>query len=251
MIYFFSGTGNSKHVAQHLATLLGENSTEITLDTQATADERHTGIVFPVYAWGVPNIVAHFIAMNASSLASSQYIYSVMTCGDDIGYADRILSKALHGRLQAAFSVPMPNTYVCLPGFDTDSDEAANRKVSQTTAMLPHIADSIMRQEHVTRVTRGDWPWLKTHVLRPLFNSLLVTDRYFRTTSACTLCKKCVRECPTHNIEADGQHIRWQHYYCTGCLRCYHSCPQRAIEFGPFTKGKKQKKQLSNARKTT
>lgn len=241
MIYYFSGTGNSLHVARHLSSLLGENIQEITLTTEAEASSTCTGLVFPVYAWGLPNIVLHFIKKNASHISNSQYVYSVMTCGDDIGYADRILRKHLNGHLNAAFSVPMPNTYVCLPGFDTDTDEVANAKLTKTKNMMPHIIDRITKKEHATEVTRGNCPWIKSYVLRPLFNRFLVNDKHFHTTNACILCKRCVNTCPTHNIEIYDNHIQWQHFYCTGCLRCYHTCPQKAIEYGSFTKNKRQK----------
>lgn len=246
MIYYFSGTGNSRYVAERLASMLKDEAEEIKPGMRARAQAPQViGIVFPVYAWGLPNIAQRFICENKDTFTRARYTYCIMTCGDDMGYADHILRKCMGGRLDAAFSVPMPNTYVCLPGFDVDSDEAAQAKVSQTTAMLPGIADSIYRQESVTQVTRGSMPWVKSYVLRPLFNRYLVTDKYFRTTKACTLCKKCVRDCPTSNIHAEDGCIQWERHLCSGCLRCYHSCPQRAIEFGAFTKGKGQKQPLT------
>lgn len=229
MIYCFSGTGNSRFVADRLMDM---------------ADEQDSfGLVFPVYAWGIPKVVTEFIEKEIKEIAKAEYVYAVMTCGDDMGYADRILQKALGGRLDAAFSVPMPNTYVCLPGFDVDPDDVAEAKVEKTQKMLPHIAECIRARRHVTEVHRGDAPWLKTYVLRPLFNRFLVTDRYFCTTPDCTRCHRCVRQCPLHNIGHDHTgRIHWGESSCTGCLRCYHQCPAHAIRFGRFTKGKGQKK---------
>lgn len=241
MIYYFSGTGNSRYVASRLASLLGDETKVITPDTEAQTDEQSLGIIFPVYAWGLPNIVERFVTRNAGIIAKSQYVYCVMTCGDDMGYADHIMKKQLNGHLNAAFSVPMPNTYVCLPGFNTDSSEVAKAKVAKTTGMLNSIARWITKKEGVTQVTRGAMPWMKSYVLRPLFNRFLVTDKYFHATDLCSRCGLCTRNCPTGNINMTGSGTRWNNHYCTGCLRCYHSCPKRAIEFGPFTKGKGQK----------
>lgn len=245
MIYYFSGTGNSRYVAECLASLLNDDTEEITPGMKAETHASCIGIVFPVYAWGMPNIVQRFISGNKDTFAKARYTYCVMTCGDDMGYADHILRKHMGGNLNAAFSVPMPNTYVCLPGFDVDSDEVAQGKVRLTTAMLPGIADCISKGESVTQVTRGATPWIKSYVLRPLFNRFLVTDKHFRATEACNLCKKCVRDCPANNMHAEGGRIQWEHRFCTGCLRCFHACPQRAIEFGAFTKGKRQKQPLT------
>ena len=51
MIYCFSGTGNSQWVADKLKGLL--------------EDEQDVfGMVFPVYAWGIPKVVGEYISTN-------------------------------------------------------------------------------------------------------------------------------------------------------------------------------------------
>ena len=230
MIYCFSGTGNSSFVADRLREM--------------TDEEGALGLVFPVYAWGIPKVVEEFVETEMEGI-NAEYVYAVMTCGDDIGYADHILQKRLKGRLDAVFSVQMPNTYVCLPGFDIDPDDVAEEKVKKTMAMLPRIAEMVKARRRTTEVCRGDVPWLKTYILRPLFNRFLVTDRYFRTTEACNQCHLCVRQCPLHNIYIKERGcVCWGKTSCTGCLRCYHQCPKHAIRFGWFTKGKGQKKAI-------
>lgn len=230
MIYCFSGTGNSQWVADKLHGLV--------------ADEPDVyGMVFPVYGWGIPKVVKNHIRKHIEEIQKSKYVYAVMTCGDDVGYADKVLRKSLGGRLDAVFSVQMPNTYVCLPGFDVDKDDVAQRKIERTLAQLPAIAESIRRRDNRTEVVRGSCAWLKTYGLRPVFNRFLVTDKYFHVISGqCTHCKRCVRGCPLGNMAMDEKgNIIWKHENCTGCLRCYHRCPNKAIQFGRFTKNKGQK----------
>ena len=99
-------------------------------------DNETLGIVFPVYAWGVPRIVRTFLR---HMTIGSRYVWTVMTCGDDMGHADSILEKTLRRKVDAAFSVGMPNTYVCLPGFETDSPALAQQKVEHTQRQLPLI----------------------------------------------------------------------------------------------------------------
>ena len=230
MRYVFSGTGNSQWVAEKLQGLM-EDEADV------------CGLVFPVYAWGVPKVVEEYIESHLDEIKRAQYVYAVMTCGDDVGYADRVLSKLLEGRLDAVFSVRMPNTYVCLPGFDVDKDEVAQAKVQETLKRLPQIAESIKKREKKTEVVRGACAWLKTYVLRPPFNRFLVTDKYFHVIDKqCIRCKRCVRGCPLGNMEMDKDgHVTWKHENCTGCLRCYHRCPNHTVQFGRFTKNKGQK----------
>ena len=99
-----------------------------------------------------------------------------------------------------------------------------------------------MAEEHrgVSRVTPGRMPWMKSRVLRPLFNRLLVTDRYFHTLPSCNGCHTCSAHCPVRNIRhrPDGR-PEWLGH-CTGCLACYHTCPQHAVRFGHTTRHKGQ-----------
>lgn len=249
MLYYFSGTGNSKFVCEELAKLLGEETCPIAAPRKT--EDSSIGIVFPVYAWGMPHLVRRFVEKELGRLiplSSNLYIYIVMTCGDDMGYTDRLFAKSLHsiGRsLSAAFSVQMPNTYISLPGFDIDSEELSNKKIEVAIKKLPHIASIIHSHYNVVNVTRGCIAWGKTYLLRPLFTKFLMNDNMFHVTNFCTGCGKCAKVCTVANIvfssDETGCRPLWLHH-CEGCLACYHACPQHAIEYGKFTKGKGQKK---------
>lgn len=212
------------------------------------------GLVFPVYAWGLPKVVEAFIKDCLPAVAKKDaYVYAVMTCGDDMGYADKVLNKRLMAAvshpLNAAFSVCMPNTYVCLPGMDVDSDELAAKKVQATRNRIPDIVATIKARKEAVEVKRGAMPWLKTYVIRPLFNKTLVTDKYLHHNDLCTGCGTCAKHCPMKNItmqpmgDKDAARPVWNHN-CVGCLACYHVCPKHALHFGSMTKKKGQKAPL-------
>lgn len=244
MIAYFSGTGNSRHIAEKLAVQTSDHACDITCEKFCPDDSDHVlGLVFPVYAWGLPLYYEHFLS--TICLRQFTYIYMVCTCGDDIGCTDRLLARKLrtlgNKRLSAAFSVQMPNTYIGLPGFDVDTEEIAREKLARTGDRLRAIAQAVnTRREGYTDVWRGRFPRVKSYLLGPLFNLLLTSDRPFHATDRCLRCGKCAAVCPLHNIRTgkDG-HPSWQGF-CTVCLRCYHACPSRAIEYRPFGKEKGQ-----------
>ena len=62
MIFYFSGTGNSAWVARQLAKRTGDVACDITtLKEPPNLDsDRQLGFVFPIYAWGAPEIMAEF-----------------------------------------------------------------------------------------------------------------------------------------------------------------------------------------------
>ena len=270
MIYYFSGTGNSLHVARHLAAALGERLCPIAPILPSSSGEGKGegafGLVFPVYAWGIPSVVEQFV--RNLTLPSPRrgdggeaFLYAVMTCGDDMGYADKVLEKALGRKFDAIFSVQMPNTYVCLPGFDVDSSEVCKAKYAKEETAVKEIAACVMERKSVRCLKRGLFPFTKTYIIRPLFNRYLVTDKYFHVdTSRCISCGRCRKACPVENIilaspqpspkgkgvkslplggDLEGVIPQWQSH-CAGCLACYHACPHHAINFGKMTQKKGQ-----------
>ena len=170
------------------------------------------GMVFPVYAWGIPKVVKEYIETHQEDIKSAKYVWAVMTCGDDIGYADKVLNQVMNREVDAVFSVHMPNTYVCLPGFDVDKDEVAQAKVQETLQRIPFIAESIKNREKKTEVVRGACAWLKTSVLRPLFNRFLVTDKYFHTTKKCTTAT--AYQTASAGIRATSDYHQSTHHVC-------------------------------------
>lgn len=237
MIYYFSGTGNSLYVARHLADELDERLCPMTLP--ALTNDEVIGLVFPVYGWGIPNVVEEFVRRYKASFEGA-YLYAVMTCGDDMGYTDRVLEKALGRKLDAAFSVLMPDVYVCLPGFDVDSKEECREKFEKEKESVQLITECVKERQVVRHLKRGPFPWAKTYILRPLFNRYLVTDKYFRVDAlSCVSCGRCQKMCPVGNILIVDEVPQWQSH-CTGCLACYHACPHHAINFGKMTQKKGQ-----------
>ena len=151
-----------------------------------------------------------------------------------------MLEKALGRKLDAAFSVLMPDVYVCLPGFDVDSKEECKEKFEQEKESIKDIVSYVTEKKQVRQLKRGPFPWAKTYILRPLFNRYLVTDKYFHVdASSCISCGRCAKMCPVGNILIIDDVPQWQSH-CTGCLACYHACPHHAINFGKMTQKKGQ-----------
>ena len=141
-------------------------------------------------------------------------------------------------------------TSVCLPGFDTDSAEAEQAKEKTWKTRLEEVIQVV---EHEGRSTAADLipgalPGLKTYVLRPLFNRLLISPSRFRVDeSRCKRCGACAQVCPLQNISLENAD-RLPHWgnHCTHCLACYHVCTAHAVNYGSFTRHKGQVKVLNS-----
>lgn len=249
MILYFTGTGNSRAVAERLGTSL-DTRVERLMPSMAGHDSPSLNCkgessiiwVFPVHSWGVPEIVRKIIAGIPLAGAERVIHHMVATCGDDSGFTDRMWRKEIEQRgwtSGSAFTVCMPNTYVSLPFFDVDSAKVADRKLSDMPARIAEIVSSIKNGVEKIDVIRGSFPGIKTDVIFPFFIRHLINPAKFKVSDACISCGKCVNICPMKNIALHDGHPLWGNE-CCGCLACYHVCPTHAINYGRFTQGKGQ-----------
>lgn len=239
MIYWFSGTGNSHRVAQHLAQLLGDELEFMSPGLQC--DHERVIWVFPIYSWGVPPYVAEVI--RSATLTRGSHHYMVATCGDDAGLAPRMWRKLLsphHVIPMAAYTVIMPNTYVALPGFDVDEPQLRDSKLDREPDRTRHIARMISESSTADDVIAGSMPWIKTRLIYPFFTGCLMSPRDFKVDDGCISCGRCRSHCPVGNISMDERERPVWGNRCAGCLACYHVCPAHAISYGRFTATKGQ-----------
>lgn len=239
MIFYFSATGNSKHVAERLAAGLNTELTDIAeflnsgkLAYEASGDEV-IGIVSPVYFGGIPSIVKAFLG--CVSLTGGKYTFCVSTYGLVSGIASKVILQEwnTHNRRpDAFFSVRMPDTYTVL--FNA-SHEKANRKKN---AAAEEEIDTIL--EKITSGAIGNH--MRNRLPGPAgkaFHSLYGVQRRtsaFRVLDSCVGCGLCAQKCPAKAIEMKAGRPVWTKKQCIMCLGCLHRCPKFAIQNGPLTR---------------
>ncbi len=271
MIFYFSGTGNSKWVASHLAAATHErlvsiadymrqaNTSTNDIDEPFTLnkDER-LGFVFPVHGWRVPKLVRNFIAkisiQQVATGGKPPFTYCVCTAGDSIGLTIENLNKAVASnpallaiginQVASSYSLIMPESYVGLPFMDVDPKEREIKKKEKAKLELEVACEEIFnRKEGVSRLVKGPIPWFFTQVVGGFFEHVLITDKPFHIEKErCVRCGICSNVCPIGDIKGGhGEYPQWLHHKdCLTCFTCYHHCPHHAIEFGRQTQKKGQ-----------
>ena len=269
MIFYFSGTGNSKWAAKTLALETGDTLVSIPevikSDCSFTLEkDEHVGFIFPIHGWRVPNIVKEFLTkltiktLGEDTSHIKHYCFCLVTAGDSIGKAMERFQQQLKSvtvndalSLKAVCSLIMPESYVGLPGMDVDTKEKELEKKELASKQLKEFSNILKQHPHKdsnqiwgwNQLIRGPIPYFFSGPVGGFFERFLITDKPFHVDSRrCVKCGICANVCPVSDIKGGlGFEPEWLHNgKCLTCFSCYHHCPHHAIEFGKRTQKKGQ-----------
>lgn len=233
MIYYFSGTGNSEWVAKTIAERISDSCVRLTANLlhPITVKSGETlGLVFPVYAWNIPEIVSEFV--KCLEIEDGAFTFAVCTCGAEAGYSMHLLKSRIH--MDNVWSIVMPDNYIV--AYKVEDDAESLEKVRSAALRLRSVGDQIAeRKSGCFDVHKGKFAIVKTFVVSHFFNKYARSSKPFHTTYACTGCGACEKFCPTKNITVVDGYPIWGDD-CQQCLACIHRCPNKAIEYGESTK---------------
>lgn len=245
IIYYFTGTGNSLKCARDIANGLGDTTM---IPMQAISEKKVLpevdciGLVFPVYAWGLPHAVKRFIK-RLSHKNRGRYIFAVATNGGKVAGTLVLTRKKLWARglrLSAGFSVIMPANMILL---HETSKEKQKMLFDGMKGKVSEIVKVVKSREYHKVETSSLFDRIRRtgiiyRVASPLFKQM---DHLFRTDQSCTGCGLCSRVCPAHNIELRDGVPKWKHH-CEWCFACLNLCPNHAIQCRKGTEGKQRYK---------
>ena len=269
MIFYFSGTGNSKWAAKTLALETGDTLVSIPEVINSNCSftiekDEHVGFIFPIHGWRVPNIVKEFLTkltiktLGEDTSHVKHYCFCLVTAGDSIGKAMERFQQQLKSvtvndalSLKAVCSLIMPESYVGLPGMDVDTKEKELEKKERASKQLKEFSNILKQHPHKdsnqiwgwNQLIRGPIPSFFSGPVGGFFERFLITDKPFHVDSRrCVKCGICANVCPVSDIKGGlGFEPEWLHNgKCLTCFSCYHHCPHHAIEFGKRTQKKGQ-----------
>lgn len=231
-ILYFSGTGNTALLAQHLAQSLNcpLHSMEDKTDWPeffAAADPLI--ILYPVYFSVPPLIFRQFLQEHAGELANKRVI-SIVSQMCYSGDGARVLEDFLpaSAKLIDTHHINMPNNIPNIPFVPLASAGGNRRKVARALRKLERIAAGIQagrfKRRHCSAfsIKLGE-----VQRVGGLKNEAAKKDKVW-VSEACIRCGLCVRVCPTHNFQMSPRKAEPQGN-CTLCLRCENKCPTKAI----------------------
>jgi len=247
-IFYFSATGNSLSLTLNIANELG--NCEVVSIAKAVCNEtieitsHRVGIVFPVFAWGMPRIVEEFVSK--LSFSSNPYIFAIATCVAIQGNTLKTLRNALRQKgvdLNAGFAVKAGRSSLMkLNSLDNIIIKLDRYRLRIKTAE-DRMPEMVAKIEKLAKNKPETSSWT-ANIFGSMFHGLALKtfkniDSDFVVEDSCKGCGNCAKLCPRSNIVIEKQRPVFLHN-CEFCHACIQWCPNFAIKHSDFDRSLKQ-----------
>lgn len=240
VIFYFSGTGNTKRVLHLLTRELGRSDVKvelISIEDQLKKDfifpdqDKYDliGISYPIYGFGTPAIVERFISRFDKGIGKPLFI--LKTGADYISINDNASTNLIGVLEELGYNVfydriiVMPSNWIVkyADALAKQLDDCAEKKVI-------HMCDDLFNLRRRRYKTGGFIKLLSLGIAHleknygsGQFGSSLMSS------GSCNLCGICVRNCPVGNIDFLDKGVKFGSE-CIWCMRCVYNCPMKAIK---------------------
>ncbi len=236
MVFYFSGTGNSKYIGRRIADGIGKDLYSI--NSALKNDEYFSNtnldlLVFsvPTYAWRIPRVVEEWI--RKSTFQKGAKAYFVMNCGGEIGNAEKYIRKLCSNcnlEFMGCGEVVMPENYLAM--FSTPTPEQGKKIIARAELVIDYIITSIQSGTRLPSHKSSTIDKVMSSIVNLMFYPLCVkADKFSVDREKCISCGKCAVECPLNNVKLKDGNPVWDKN-CTHCMACISICPKVAIEYG-------------------
>jgi ferredoxin len=247
-IFYFSGTGNSKNVAQWMSSAASKFNVECSIHHIASIDRNSLEplpsgslIVFisPVHGFNYPPVMLNFIARfpkgknkvilmdtragiligkyNLPGLSGAAFLFS------------SLLLKLKGYSIAGIKSVDLPSNWISLhPG------------LSKKTVLKLHEKHKAKVIDFGEKILSGKKVYIPFHefiidiLIAPISIGYYMVGRFmfaktFYASGDCNNCDVCVKNCPVKAIIKIDNRPFWT-FKCESCMHCMSNCPKRSIE---------------------
>lgn len=241
MIFYFSGTGNSKFVAMKVAEVTGEKARDIADyvkngEKAEFPDEERLVFVGPAYVSCIARTVLDFV--ETSSFKQGARAYFLCTCKAYMGVTPSVVEK-LCGKKSLEYmgtaQIELPQNYIT--HFKMQDTEFNREMIIKSIPVIEEIAGRINNNEKLITKKPIILEVPLTVWTCDLYYKYFMGTKKFYATDECISCGKCAKVCINSNIKIEEGKPVWSNH-CTHCMACINLCPKGAIEYGKGTIGK-------------
>jgi ferredoxin len=229
-IIYFSGTGNTKAVAEAYEDFFKAAGYEVLCQSMEEAPIIGTVDLLviggPIYAGNMPDHLINWVRKNIPSQKADALVFSTSAGLANAHGIHSITQKLMKKGYNVLGAHPyvMPRNFYIDKYPPTPADEIRRLCEAYPKAVGNHLAEvtSLSRIQKVPSTLGID---LLADVFRIMAKSM---GKHFSITSDCIKCGKCEKNCPKQNIRVETKKFSNR---CMMCTRCIHNCPTNAIRY--------------------
>lgn len=249
VIFYFSGTGNTKWIVKNTTKLLTEKGYDAVNYSLEKFDDNHPEIVaaavqncdyigfaYPIYGANVPRIMREFfeefIKLSKVYDNSNTKLLFINTFGYVNGHGYfrlKKLFKNCHLPIMGYFNFRLTNNTKKRTGKEPLLGNLIPASIKKKG--YNKIRSLIYAMEHGRKVINGIGPHLIVSGIIKNILDPIIRDNYTKMAvdyEACIKCMQCVEKCPVQGIEYIDDKFVFNDN-CETCCRCYNICPSKAI----------------------
>lgn len=239
LIIYFSGTGNTKYIAEVINKELTMNNHQTSIysmeDNPNIPNDSYDFLVLgvPKYCEYLPMFFVDYIKKAIPKNSTPTKTLLFCTAGGNLKTGYKALEDILNEKnhfIVISKSLRMPNNYFIGGIFKPKSEEKNNKYIETSTKIAKELAqDFINENYHKESIGKFRERLLKSLAVK-FKEQVSKTAENFTISQSCTKCELCVKNCPTNNISLVNDTINF-HNKCISCLRCINICPFNSIGY--------------------
>ncbi|MBP1615122.1 MAG: yjjW [Bacteroidetes bacterium] len=248
VIYYFSGTGNSRNVASWVSDVASQSGIAAKIINIANVDRRNIEtppsgslIVFvsPIHGFNYPPVMLSFIThfprgnnhvllMNTrAGMLIGKFITPGLT--GLAFYLSAFILRIKGYSIRGMVPVDLPSNWISIhPGLNDRTIKYLHQKNKERVA------------RHAEKVLAGQKDFIALReiiqdiAVAPISLGYFLIGRFFLAktfyaSGDCDNCGACINNCPVKAIILKNDRPYWT-FKCESCMRCMSNCPKRAIE---------------------
>ncbi len=239
-VFYFSGTGNTEIVAEHVAHTFIQLGWSVDIIRMEDVNKKTIqvdinqydmiGLGCQVIAFGIPMVVRNFVR-EVPKLSDNMKVFIFRTCGGVVPSNYNVSKKLIRMLKHRNFDVCYEELFSIGSNWIIKYDDlimkqlyiATIRKITQMCEAIDNGERHFYKTGIALQFKMGVLSALSSIVL-PLLGKDAVVDK------TCTKCGVCAKRCPAENITIKNGKVKF-HSSCSACMRCVYSCPNHAINF--------------------
>ncbi|MFZ5351444.1 MAG: EFR1 family ferrodoxin [Bacillota bacterium] len=239
-IYYFTGTGNSLHIARELQKRLPEviliPVISLIHKDKIQINAESVGFVFPLHGMSMPIPVKSFL--KKVNLNPAKYLFAVATRGGTKCMAFKQINRMLKRQgkaLNAHFVVNMASNDPKFDFYKVPTQEELTEIEAKIQLQLNDIAGTILMKENSIEPDKdfiaSGFLLDKLVLLGMKYAEINGAKNYFYSDSKCTGCGMCERVCTARKVRMVGDKPVWQNdVKCNLCYACINYCTAQAAQ---------------------